>query len=156
MAAIIAIYSSLIQKYTIDWDLVRNTQERMKVFQKEFREHSFPRTPLCWKSLRDGAMIWWKARWRCQKSSSSPWLISVPFPYLFSCGLTTTLAVTDLPPWFFPSGANSCLLLMFLALSSTGFTGTLSPPSESASLLERHWISLLAEHYELELISSRF
>ena len=32
MAAITAIYASLIQKYTIDWDLMRNTQERMKVF----------------------------------------------------------------------------------------------------------------------------
>ena len=38
MAGITAIYASLIQKYTIDWDLMRNTQERMKIFQKEFRE----------------------------------------------------------------------------------------------------------------------
>ncbi|MDD4249780.1 MAG: EMC3/TMCO1 family protein, partial [Methanosarcina sp.] len=30
MAAITAIYASLIQKYTIDWELMRNTQERMK------------------------------------------------------------------------------------------------------------------------------
>ncbi|MCD4702780.1 MAG: DUF106 domain-containing protein [Methanosarcinaceae archaeon] len=38
MAAITALYASLIQKYTIDWELMRNTQARMKVFQKEFRE----------------------------------------------------------------------------------------------------------------------
>lgn len=37
-AAITATYSSLIQKYTIDWDLTRSTQERMKSFQIEFRE----------------------------------------------------------------------------------------------------------------------
>ncbi len=37
-AAITATYSSLIQKYTIDWNLMRNTQERMKSFQTEFRE----------------------------------------------------------------------------------------------------------------------
>ncbi len=38
MASITALYASLIQKYTIDWDLMRNTQEKMRVFQKEFRE----------------------------------------------------------------------------------------------------------------------
>jgi uncharacterized membrane protein (DUF106 family) len=138
MAAIIAIYSSLIQKYTIDWDLVRNTQERMKVFQKEFREAQLSQNTSMLKELEGRRNDMMEGQMEMSKKSSSPWLISVPFPFLFSCGLTTTLAVTDLPPWFFPSGANSCLLLMFLALSSTGFTGTLSPPSESASLLERH------------------
>jgi uncharacterized membrane protein (DUF106 family) len=38
MASITALYATLIQKYTIDWDLMRNTQEKMKVFQKDFRE----------------------------------------------------------------------------------------------------------------------
>ncbi|WP_340820557.1 DUF106 domain-containing protein [Methanolobus sp. WCC4] len=38
MASITALYASLIQKYTIDWELMRNTQERMKGFQKEYRE----------------------------------------------------------------------------------------------------------------------
>ncbi|RNI14474.1 DUF106 domain-containing protein [Methanohalophilus sp. RSK] len=38
MASITALYASLIQKYTIDWELMRNTQERMKAFQKEYRE----------------------------------------------------------------------------------------------------------------------
>jgi len=34
LAAITATYASLIQKYTMDWDLMRNTQERMMAFQK--------------------------------------------------------------------------------------------------------------------------
>lgn len=38
MASITALYASLIQKYTMDWELMRSTQERMRVFQKEFRE----------------------------------------------------------------------------------------------------------------------
>ncbi|TGC08525.1 hypothetical protein CUN85_09170 [Methanolobus halotolerans] len=38
MAAITALYATLIQKYTMDWDLMRSTQEKMRVFQKEFRE----------------------------------------------------------------------------------------------------------------------
>jgi len=38
MATITATYVSITQKYTIYWDLMKNTQERMKVFQREFRE----------------------------------------------------------------------------------------------------------------------
>ncbi|MCQ6962350.1 membrane protein [Methanolobus chelungpuianus] len=38
MAAITALYATLIQKYTMDWELMRNVQEKMRVFQKEFRE----------------------------------------------------------------------------------------------------------------------
>ncbi|MDI9394792.1 MAG: DUF106 domain-containing protein [Euryarchaeota archaeon] len=53
MAAITAIYSSLIQKYTIDWDLMRNTQERMKVFQKEFREAQLSQNTYMLKKLED-------------------------------------------------------------------------------------------------------
>jgi uncharacterized membrane protein (DUF106 family) len=38
MAAITGLYASLIQKYTMDWKLMRRMQENMKNFQKEFRE----------------------------------------------------------------------------------------------------------------------
>ncbi len=38
LAAVTALYASLIQKYTIDWRKMRMTQEKMKAFQKEFRE----------------------------------------------------------------------------------------------------------------------
>jgi uncharacterized membrane protein (DUF106 family) len=38
MAAITGLYASLIQKYTMDWELMRRMQEKMKNFQKEFRE----------------------------------------------------------------------------------------------------------------------
>jgi len=38
LSAITAIYSSLIQKYTIDYERMQETQERMKGFQKEYRE----------------------------------------------------------------------------------------------------------------------
>jgi uncharacterized membrane protein (DUF106 family) len=53
MASITAIYASLIQKYTIDWDLMRNTQERMKVFQKEFREAQLSQNTYMLKKLED-------------------------------------------------------------------------------------------------------
>lgn len=32
------LYSSLIQKYTIDYERMQEVQDRMKIFQKEFRE----------------------------------------------------------------------------------------------------------------------
>jgi uncharacterized membrane protein (DUF106 family) len=38
----------------------------------------------------------------------------------------------------FPFWVNNCLLLMFLALFSAGFTGTSSPPLGSARLPERY------------------
>jgi uncharacterized membrane protein (DUF106 family) len=38
MAAVTALYASLIQKYTIDWELMRSFSDKMKAFQKEYRE----------------------------------------------------------------------------------------------------------------------
>ncbi len=38
LASFTALYATLIQKYMIDWELMRNTQQKMKLFQKEFRE----------------------------------------------------------------------------------------------------------------------
>jgi uncharacterized membrane protein (DUF106 family) len=38
MAAVTGLYASLIQKYTMDWELMRRVQDQMKNFQKEFRE----------------------------------------------------------------------------------------------------------------------
>ncbi|HON81629.1 MAG TPA: DUF106 domain-containing protein [Methanoregulaceae archaeon] len=38
LSSLTALYSSVIQKYTIDYERMQEVQERMKVFQKEFRE----------------------------------------------------------------------------------------------------------------------
>ncbi len=38
LASLTGLYASLIQKYTMDWELIRRVQERMKNFQKELRE----------------------------------------------------------------------------------------------------------------------
>jgi uncharacterized membrane protein (DUF106 family) len=38
MAAITGLYASLIQKYTMDWDFLRNQQEKMKKVQREMKE----------------------------------------------------------------------------------------------------------------------
>jgi uncharacterized membrane protein (DUF106 family) len=38
LSAFTGLYSSIIQKYTIDYDRMTESQERMKEFQKEYRE----------------------------------------------------------------------------------------------------------------------
>ncbi len=38
LAAITGLYASLVQKYTMDWGLMRRIQERTKAMQKEFRQ----------------------------------------------------------------------------------------------------------------------
>ncbi|MFH1323014.1 MAG: DUF106 domain-containing protein [Methanobacteriota archaeon] len=38
LAAITGLYASLIQKYTMDWELMRRVQEKSKVMQKELRQ----------------------------------------------------------------------------------------------------------------------
>ena len=38
LSSVTALYSSLIQKYTIDYEKMQESQERMKEFQKEYRE----------------------------------------------------------------------------------------------------------------------
>jgi uncharacterized membrane protein (DUF106 family) len=53
MAIITGTYASLIQKYTMDWELMRNTQERMKAFQKEFREAQLSQNTFMLKKLQE-------------------------------------------------------------------------------------------------------
>ncbi len=38
LSTLTGLYSSLIQKYTIDYERMQSSQKRMKVFQKEYRE----------------------------------------------------------------------------------------------------------------------
>ena len=83
MAAIIAIYSSLIQKYAIDWDLVRNTQEHMKVFQKEFREAQLSQNTSLLKELEGRRNDMMEGQMEMSKKQFKPMAyistISVPF-----------------------------------------------------------------------------
>lgn len=53
MAAITALYASLIQKYTIDWELMQHTQDTMKAFQKEFREAQLSKNTALLKKLEE-------------------------------------------------------------------------------------------------------
>ena len=82
MAAITAIYASLIQKYTIDWDLMRNTQERMKIFQKEFREAQLSQNTYMLKKLEDQRKDMMEDQMKMSKQQFKPMayisIISIP------------------------------------------------------------------------------
>jgi uncharacterized membrane protein (DUF106 family) len=82
MAAITAIYASLIQKYTIDWDLMKNTQERMKVFQKEFREAQLSQNTYMLKKLEDQRKDMMEDQMKMSKQQFKPMayisIISIP------------------------------------------------------------------------------
>jgi uncharacterized membrane protein (DUF106 family) len=53
MGIITGVYASLIQKYTMDWGLMRRTQERMKAFQAEFREAQLSQNTYMLKKLEE-------------------------------------------------------------------------------------------------------
>ncbi len=53
LAAITGLYASLIQKYTMDWELMRRVQEKMKNIQKEFRQAQLSNNAAKIKKLQD-------------------------------------------------------------------------------------------------------
>ena len=53
LAAITGLYASLIQKYTMDWNLMRRIQERTKAMQKEFRQAQLANNSAKMKKLQD-------------------------------------------------------------------------------------------------------
>ncbi|MFA4934948.1 MAG: DUF106 domain-containing protein [Candidatus Methanoperedens sp.] len=53
LAAITGLYASLIQKYTMDWELMRRVQEKMKNLQKEFRQAQLSNNAAKMKKLQD-------------------------------------------------------------------------------------------------------
>lgn len=81
-AAITATYSSLIQKYTIDWDLTRSTQERMKSFQIEFREAQLSQNTDMLKKLEEQRKDMMEDQMKMSKQQFKPMayisIISVP------------------------------------------------------------------------------
>lgn len=82
MASITALYASLIQKYTIDWDLMRNTQEKMKVFQKGFREAQLSNNTALMKKMEEERSMMMQDQMEMSKQQFKPMayisIISLP------------------------------------------------------------------------------
>jgi uncharacterized membrane protein (DUF106 family) len=126
LSTLTGLYSSIIQKYTIDYEKMQETQTRMKEFQKEFREAQLSEDEKKIKKLearRDKMMQEQLELSRDQfKPMSYILLVSVPiflwllfvmptlvadptylyktitFPYLGEIGLTHT-AISFIPAW---------------------------------------------------------
>lgn len=81
-AAITATYSSFIQKYAIDWDFTRSTQDRMKSFQIEFREAQLSQNTDMLKKLEDQRKDMMEDQMKMSKQQFKPMayisIISVP------------------------------------------------------------------------------
>ncbi|MHC1572672.1 MAG: DUF106 domain-containing protein [Methanosarcinales archaeon] len=82
LAAITGVYASLIQKYTMDWDLMKRVQGRMKEFQKEFREAQLANNQQKLKKLEEKRSAMMKEQMEMSKQQFKPMayisIISLP------------------------------------------------------------------------------
>jgi uncharacterized membrane protein (DUF106 family) len=90
MAAITGLYASLIQKYTMDWELMRRVQNQMKGFQKEFKEAQLADNQAKIKKLEAQRSVMMEDQMKMSKQQFKPMafisIISLPlfmWAYLF-------------------------------------------------------------------------
>lgn len=51
LASITGLYAAIVQKYTMDWELMRRVQERMKAMQQEFKQAQVANNPQKMKKI---------------------------------------------------------------------------------------------------------
>ena len=82
MAVITAIYSSLIQKYTVDQSRMTEFQERMKIFQKEMKEAQATQNTYMLKKMEEQQAEIMKEQMDVMKDQFKPMfyivLVSIP------------------------------------------------------------------------------
>ncbi|MCL7414494.1 MAG: DUF106 domain-containing protein [ANME-2 cluster archaeon] len=90
MAAITGLYASLIQKYTMDWELMRRVQDQMKHFQQEFKEAQMADNQAKIKKLEAQRSVMMEDQMKMSKQQFKPMayisIISLPlfmWAYLF-------------------------------------------------------------------------
>lgn len=85
MATITGTYSSLIQKYTIDWNRMKDSQNRMKEFQREMREAQLSQNTFMLKKLQDQQKDMMAEQMEMSKKQFKPTayisIISIPLLY---------------------------------------------------------------------------
>ncbi len=82
IAAIVTVFSTFIQKYTMDWDLMRRVTEKNKALQKEMREAQLAGNKAKLKKLQDDQMAGMAEQTELTKMQFKPMgflaIISVP------------------------------------------------------------------------------
>jgi uncharacterized membrane protein (DUF106 family) len=82
IATIVAVFSTFIQKYTMDWDLMRRVTEKNRVLQKEMREAQLSGNKAKLKKLQEDQMAGMQEQTSMTKMQFKPMgflaIISVP------------------------------------------------------------------------------
>jgi uncharacterized membrane protein (DUF106 family) len=82
IAAIVTVLSTFIQKYTMDWELMRSVTEKNKVLQKEMREAQLSGNKAKMKKLQDDQMAGMQEQTALTKMQFKPMgflaIVSVP------------------------------------------------------------------------------
>lgn len=85
LATITGLYASLIQKYTMDWELMKRVQERMKNLQAEFRQAQLSNNASKMKKLQEQQADMMSDQMEMMKQQFKPMLyisiISIPLFY---------------------------------------------------------------------------
>lgn len=103
MASITGLYAALIQKYTMDWELMKNTQLRMKEFQKEYKEAQLSDNKYRMKKLEEERADMMEDQAEMSKMQFKPMayigIISIPlfmWAYLY---ISQTTVFVEFPFW---------------------------------------------------------
>ena len=105
LSTITGLFVSVIQKYTINWEASKRTQEQMKVFQKEFREAQLSRNKRKLKKLEGQRAEMMKMQSEMMKQQFKPMaytmLITLPiFGWLYHLIFTLQPEATIILPFY--------------------------------------------------------
>ncbi|HUU76338.1 MAG TPA: EMC3/TMCO1 family protein [Methanoregulaceae archaeon] len=101
LSTVTALYSSIIQKYTINYERMQEVQARMKVFQKEFREAQLSNDEKRLKKLESKKDKMMKEQMQMSQNQFKPMayilLISVPIFFWLIFRLNNTTGEIIMP-----------------------------------------------------------
>lgn len=85
LSACTGLYSSILQKYTIDYDLMKRSQEKMKEFQKEYRSAALAKDEKQLKKLesRRNAMMTDQLEMTQQQFKPMGYIMVITLPIFF-------------------------------------------------------------------------
>ncbi len=108
IATIVTVFSSIIQKYTMDWDLFRRVQENNQVFQKEFREAQLAGNKKKLKQLEEARMSMMEDQAEMSKQQLKPmgFIVFVSIPLFWWAY------------WYLTQPANSHLAMIWPMLNN--------------------------------------
>ncbi len=105
LSLITGLFTSVIQKYTIDWEKNKGAMEQMKLFQKELREAQLSKNKHKLKKLEKQKDEMMRAQGEMMKQQLKPMayimLISLPiFGWLYHLMFTLSLYATIILPFY--------------------------------------------------------